>query len=136
MEPEGLLERRRRLFLPLCATTIVASTSSTTTSLRSVPATLEVGTPASLPASSAHTWRRTRALAVWILFIAAGVNSSSARHTVGADATGPSTEAWWRSTSMSEIASPPSASITATSTRTRPRSWTGVNDRRLSALDS
>jgi len=60
--------------------------------------------PASLLASCAQTWRRTRPLAVWIPFIAAGVSSSSARHTVGVDATGPSTGAWWRSTSMSEIA--------------------------------
>ena len=59
---------------------------------------------------------------------AAGVSSSSVRHTVGADATGPSTWPWWRSTSMSAIASPPSASSTARSTSTRPRSWTGRND--------
>ncbi len=34
---------------------------------------------------------------------------------------------------MSAIASPPSAIITAISTRTRPRSWTGTNDRQASA---
>ena len=49
--------------------------------------------------------------------------------------TGPSTCLWWRSTSMSAIASPPSASRTARSTSTRPRSWTGWNERRFSALD-
>ncbi len=48
----------------------------------------------------------------------------------------PSTGAWWRSTSMSAIASPPSAIITATSTSTRPRSWTGTNERRAIALDN
>ena len=85
----------------LCATTIVASTSSTTTSPRSVPATFETGSPASLVASWDQTWRRTLARAVWIFFITVGVSSSSARHTVGAEATGPSTGAWWRSTSMS-----------------------------------
>src|SRR5665811_1172561 len=37
---------------------------------------------------------------------------------------------------MSAIASPPSAIITATSTRTLPRSWTGENDRRARALDN
>jgi hypothetical protein len=66
----------------------------------------------------------------------AGVSSSSARHTVGADATGPSTAAWWRSTSMSAIASPPSASSTATSTSTWPRSCTGRNEARAVAFDN
>lgn len=37
---------------------------------------------------------------------------------------------------MSAIASPPSASITATSVSTWPRSWTGTNDRRAIAPDS
>ena len=60
-----------------------------------------------------------------IFFNRPGVTASSVRHTVGGDATGPSTPDWWRSTSMSTIASPPSASITATSVSTRPRSWTG-----------
>jgi len=51
----------------------------------------------------------------WIFFNLTPVTSSSVRHTVGADATDPSTPSWWRSTSMSAIASRPSASITATS---------------------
>ena len=106
----------------LCATTIVASTSRTTVAPRSVPATLLAGTP---PGSRDQTRRRTRALAAAIFFTRAGVTSSRARHTVGGEATGPSTAAWWRSTSMSAIASPPSASITATSLSTWPRSWTG-----------
>jgi hypothetical protein len=99
--------------------TMVASVSSTIRSSRSVPATLLAGTPSG---SWDQTWRRTRARAFWILFNRPGVTSSSARHTVGADATRPSTLDWWRSTSMSAIASPPSASITATSVSTLPRS--------------
>lgn len=38
--------------------------------------------------------------------------------------------------SISAIASPPSASLTATSISTRPRSWRGVNEVRATALDS
>jgi hypothetical protein len=38
--------------------------------------------------------------------------------------------------SMSAMASPPSASITATSIRTRPRSWTGTNDALVNVFDS
>jgi hypothetical protein len=83
--------------------TMVASVSSTIRSSRSVPATLLAGTPSG---SWDQTWRRTRARAFWILFNRPGVTSSSARHTVGADATRPSTLDWWRSTSMSAIASP------------------------------
>jgi hypothetical protein len=94
---------------------------------------LDAGSP---PGSRDHTWRRTRARAVAIFFSLAVLTSSRARHTVGGEATGPSTPAWWRSTSMSAIASPPSASITATSARTRPRSWTGVNERHAIALDN
>ena len=78
------------------------------------------------PGSCAHTCRRTLARAFSIRRSAAGVISSRVRHTVGGDATGPSTWLWWRSTSMSAIASPPAASIVATSTSTRPRSWTGT----------
>ena len=118
-----------------CTVTSVASTSSTTVSPRSVPATFEAGSPPRLAASWAHTCRRTLARAFSTRRIAAGVSSSRVRHTVGADATGPSTWRWWRSTSMSAIASPPSASSTARSTSTRPRSWTGRNERRANAVD-
>ncbi len=55
---------------------------------------------AALAGICAHTCRRTLARAVWIFISPAGVTSASARHTVGADATGPSTPPWWRSTSM------------------------------------
>lgn len=78
----------------LCAITIVASMSSTMTSVGSVPATLDAGMP---PGSWAHTWRRTRARVGAILFRRPGVIDFSVRHTVGADATGPRTPAWWRS---------------------------------------
>ena len=46
--------------------------------------------------SRPHTCRRTLARAFSTRFSAAGVASSSARHTVGADATGPSSPPWWR----------------------------------------
>src|SRR5680860_326180 len=49
-----------------CAITIVASTSSTTVSPRSVPATFEAGRPSWLAARSAQTWRRVRARAAAI----------------------------------------------------------------------
>lgn len=62
--------------------------------------------------------------------------SSSVRHTVGGEATGPSAPAWWRSTSISAIASPPPASITATSVNTLLRSCTGVNPQRSIVLDN
>jgi hypothetical protein len=69
------------------------------------PATLEIGSAPQL-ATWAHTWRRTRGRACWIRRSAAGASSSNARHTVGADATGPSTCFWWRRTSLSAITSP------------------------------
>jgi hypothetical protein len=72
--------------LSLSATTIVATTSSTTTSPRSPSATLLAGSPSG---SGDHTWRRTLARAVSILVNRAGVSSSRVRHTVGGEATGP-----------------------------------------------
>ena len=48
--------------------------------------------------------------------------AASSRHAVGSDATGPNKSAWSRSTARSEMASPPSASITARSTAIRPGS--------------
>ena len=82
-----------------------------------------------------QTCARTFARATSIFLVIAGVTSSRARHTVGADATEPSTSLWWRSTSMSAMASLPPAINTATSTRTRPRAWVGVNPRRDIAPD-
>ena len=64
--------------LSLWATTIVASTSSTTASPRSPSATLLAGSPSG---SGDHTWRRTLARAVSILVNRAGVSSSRVRHT-------------------------------------------------------
>ena len=43
-------------------------------------------------------------------------------HSVGADVTSPNSPGWHAIAAMSQIASPPSAIITAASTRTRPRS--------------
>lgn len=115
---------------------MVASTSSTTVSPRSVPATRLAGSRPCRSTTRAHTCQRVRARAASTFFNRAGVNSANARHTVGGEATGPNTSPWWRSTSMSPIASPPSASITATSASTRPRSWVGVNEPRASAADN
>ena len=47
--------------------------------------------------------------------------SSTRRHIVS-EATGPNTSRWWASVAMSPMHSPPSASITAISTSTRPGS--------------
>jgi len=47
---------------------------------------------------------------------------SSTRHAVASEATDPNRSPWLRSTARSAIASPPSASITARSTATRPGS--------------
>lgn len=51
-----------------------------------------------------------------------GVHIGRRRYAVGSEATGPSKPTWLRSTARSAIASPPSASITARSTATRPGS--------------
>jgi hypothetical protein len=67
--------------------TNVASASSTITSPSPTPATLEGGTVGNRP----QTCRRIRARAFSTRFNAAGVISSKARHTVGGEATGPST---------------------------------------------
>jgi hypothetical protein len=72
----------------LCTVTSVASTSNTIVSPKSVPATLEAGSPPPV-ASCAHTCGRTFARALSSRLGAAGVSSFNARHTVGADATGP-----------------------------------------------
>jgi uncharacterized protein YbjT (DUF2867 family) len=73
-------------------------------------AAVRAGVPRVAPGSWDQTWARTFALALSIRFAAAGVTSSRARHTVGADATGPKTSPCWRSTSMSAMASPPPGS--------------------------
>jgi hypothetical protein len=65
----------------------------------------------------------------------AGSISSSARQAVAGEATTPNTSGWWRSVSMSQIASP-AAIITARSVSTLPRSWAGHQPRRASASDS
>jgi hypothetical protein len=115
------------------ATTIVASTSRTTRSFSRVrPATRAAGGP---PARS-HTRALVRARAFSTRRSLAGVSSSRARHTVGGEATDPSTASWWRRVSMSAIASAPPASMVATSTKTCPRSCPGTNPRRDRALES
>ena len=112
---------------------MVASTSSTIVDPRSRPAHADAGTP---PGTCDHTCRRARARATWIFARLPTVTSSRVRHTVAAEATGPRTPDWWRRTPISEMDSPPSARITATSVRTRPRSWTGIKRRRAIAPES
>ncbi len=73
-----------------CAVTKVASTSSTMTSPRSAPAAFDAGTAPGWD----HTCRRVLALARWTRANAVGVSSNRARHTVGAEATGPKTWPW------------------------------------------
>ena len=73
--------------------------------------------PACAQASSRACARATRSRAS-----AASSSASSTRHAVGSDATGPNRSGWLRSTAKSEMASPPSASITARSSATRPGS--------------
>jgi hypothetical protein len=73
----------------LCATTMVASTSSTTTSAgKAMPAAVDAGRP---PGIKLHTRARVLARAWSIRFSAAGVSSSRVRHTVGGEATAPNT---------------------------------------------
>lgn len=96
-------------------------------------ATFEAGSP---PGISPHTRARVAARAFSTRPSAAASSSSRARHTVGGDATATSTCPWWRSVSMSAIASPPAVSIVATSTSTRPRSYPGTKPRRASADES
>ena len=79
---------------------------------------------------------RIEARAFSTRFNLAGVSSSRARHTVGAEATDPSTSSWWRRVSISAIASPPPASMVATSTNTCPRSCPGTKPRRDRAPES
>src|SRR5699024_11528690 len=99
----------------LWVTTMVASTSSTTVDPRSRPAHLDAGTP---PGRCDHTCRRVRARATWIFLLLPAVTSSRVRHTVGAEATGPSAAVRCHRTTMPGMDSPPSASITATSINT------------------
>ena len=53
---------------------------------------------------------------------ASSSSAASTRHAVGSDATEPNRSTWLRNTARSEMASPPSASITARSSATRPGS--------------
>ena len=101
-------------------TTIVASRSSTSPGI-AYPATVE---DSSRPVSAACAQATSRACARAARRAASAASSSAAstRHAVGSEATGPNRSGWLRSTARSEIASPPSASITARSTATRPGS--------------
>ena len=59
-----------------------------------------------------------------------------ARHTVGVDGIGPITGARCRRPWKSLMASPPRIRVTARSTSSWPRSYTGMNPRRVIAADS
>lgn len=108
------------------------STSSTTTPCpRLRPAARAGGGP---PASF-HTLARAFARALATRPAAAASTWSNARQHVAGEATAPNTSRWWRSVSMSAIASPPPAIMTARSVSTRPRSWPGHQPRRASAVD-
>lgn len=86
--PNVFLNVRVACSFSLCATTIVASTSSTTTSAgRVVPATFEAGRP---PGTRPHTRARVPPRRLDPLQ-RLRADPSKARHTVGADATAPST---------------------------------------------
>jgi hypothetical protein len=108
-------------------------TSRTTTPApMSRPAARDAGGPPNSCHILARIFARARAIRRgWTAPI-----SSRARQTVVSEATGPNTSCWWRSTSMSQIASPPSAIITARSTMTLPRSWTDHRRWRASPADT
>ena len=85
------------------------------------PATVEEGSR-SVSAARAHTISRACALALRRRLRASPSNAASTRHAVGSEATGPNRSLWLRSTTGSEMASPPSASSKARSSTTRPGS--------------
>jgi hypothetical protein len=87
------------------------------------PAAIEVGSPPRVSAACAHATSRAAARAVRSAANPAPSTSDSSRQAVGSDATDPNNSHWSRSTARSAIASPPSATITAKSTATRPGSW-------------
>ena len=74
-------------------------------------------------APAAHASALAEALAALIAAIASASIESSTRHAVGSDATDPNRSGWSRSTLRSDRLVPPSATITARSTSTRPGSW-------------
>jgi hypothetical protein len=74
------------------------------------------------PPACSQATSRALARAARRAFRAAASMPASTRQAVGVEATEPNTSCWSRSTARSRIASPPSASITARSTATRPGS--------------
>jgi hypothetical protein len=112
--------------LSLWQITIVASTSSTRPGIV-CPATDDSFHRPVSPAWAQAT-SRARARATRSRASAGPSRALSSRHTVDADATGPNSSSWPRSTARSAIASPPSASITATSSAIRPGygAWGGL----------
>jgi hypothetical protein len=91
-------------------------------------ATVGIGRPASPRSSQARS--RATARTCFTLSRVTESTLSSTRQQVAGDATRPNRPGWFRCPARSAIASPPSASITATSTSTRPG---GCADRRTRA---
>ena len=87
------------------------------------PAAVTVGRPPWVSASCAQASSRAAARAARIRASSEVSMPSSSRHAVVSEATGPNSSGTPRRTARSVIASPPSASIVARSTATRPRSW-------------
>ena len=100
------------------------------------PATVSQGNPSGRAASSPHQCRRNTVTAVLIRASCRWPTSARARHTVGVDGIGPITGARCRRPWKSLMASPPSSWVTARSTSSWPRSYSGVNPRRVIAVDS
>ena len=84
------------------------------------PAHTTVGSGRPASARSSHARSRAAARACFNLSSVAGSTLSRTRQQVAGDATRPNRPGWFRCPARSAIASPPSASITATSTSTRP----------------
>ena len=124
------------LSFPDAANTIVASGSTTVTPVSSRPATFSHGNPSGRAASRPHQCRRNSVTAVLSRDNCRSPASDRARHTVGVEGTGPVSGARCASAWKSLIASPPAIRTRARSTRSWPRSYSGLEPRRRIAADS
>jgi len=126
MKAEAALERRRRGLLSECAVTRVASTS-----IISGREAFVSWSGAWSPASD-QALARAVARAEAIAANAAGASAarrSISRDTIGSDATGPNTSGAARSCARSARQSPPTARLTARSSRILPGSWRAIGRR-------
>src|SRR5208283_1776741 len=124
------------LSFPDAAKTIVASRSTTVTPVSSRPATRSQGNPAGRAASWLHQCRRNSTTAALSRDNCSSPASDRARHTVGAEGTGPISGASCASAWKSLIASPPAISTRARSAKSWPRSYNGLEPRRRIAAES